>query len=186
MKKVAIIHGTGGSPEGNWFPWLASELQTLGLEVIVPRMPTPENQSLQTWLAAFEEQVGTIDQTTTVIGHSIGAVCLLRILEQAASPIGCSVFVAGLTGRIGIPEFDFLNATFVERPFKWETIRQNAGLVICLSGDNDPYVPLAQGLEIAKNLHVTPTLVKGGGHLNAGSGYLTFPLLLEMLTSSQI
>ena len=72
MDKFAIIHGTKGSPEGNWFQWLSTELIKRGAQVTIPRMPTPEGQSLDNWLAAFSEQVGPIDQSTTVIGHSVG------------------------------------------------------------------------------------------------------------------
>jgi predicted alpha/beta hydrolase family esterase len=181
MKKVAIIHGTKGSSKGNWFPWLAAELTTLGAEVIVPQMPTPEGQSLQNWLLSFQEQVGLLDATTTVVGHSLGAVFLLRLLERLQSPIRGSVFVAAFTGRIGIAEYDALNSSFTSDPYNWRSIRANAGHTLCLSGDNDPYVPLAQGLEISRNLGITPLVIEGGGHLNAESGYATFPLLLEAL-----
>ena len=181
-RKIAIIHGTMGSPEGNWFPWMAAELSKSGAEVIVPRMPTPGGQTLDNWLSEFAKQVGPIDNSSTVVGHSIGAVCLLRLLERASAPIGVSVFVAGLTGFIGIPEFDKLNASFVQEPFNWEAIRKNAGTALCFSGDDDPYVPLSQGLEIAENLRVTPRIISKGGHLNADSGYVTFPALLHELS----
>ena len=38
MTKVFLIHGSHGSPEENWFPWLKQELEKAGLEVIVPEL----------------------------------------------------------------------------------------------------------------------------------------------------
>ncbi len=181
MEKIVIIHGTKGSPTDNWFPWLSAELTKCGAEVIIPRMPTPEGQSLDNWLVEFAEQVGAVDRSTTLIGHSVGAVFLLRLLERAIQPIGRSVFVAGFTKAIGIPEYDILNATFINERYNWDAIRANAGDVLCFSGQDDPYVPMTQGLEIAKNLNIIPYIVPKGGHLNTASGFTAFPLLLEKL-----
>ncbi|MFN8389940.1 MAG: alpha/beta hydrolase [Bdellovibrionota bacterium] len=185
MNKAIIIHGTGGNPKGNWFPWMAAELEKQGVSVQIPRMPTPEGQSLTNWLTAFQQQIGEVDESCTVIGHSVGAVFLLRLLERLSGPIGRSVFVAGFVGRLGAPEFDTLNATFVEAPYDWQTIRKNAGSVLCLSGSDDPYVPREQGRQLATNLNVQEQVIENGGHLNAGSGYLTFPLLLQEVLRSE-
>ena len=181
MGKVVIIHGTKGEPQGSWFPWLAIQLAQRGDPVIVPRMPTPEGQSLESWFAAFHEQVGAIDSSTTIIGHSTGAVFLLRLLEQINEPIETSIFVAGFTAALGSAEYDPLNATFVADEYDWDKIRKNAGDVVCLSGDSDPYVPQTQALDLARNLGVEACLVPDGGHLNAEFGYTEFPLLLEIL-----
>ena len=180
-KKVVIIHGTKGSPCGNWFPWLAAELRGRGAEVLVPRFPTPDEQALDTWLETFAREAGTVDSNTTIIGHSLGSVFLLRLLEKMQGPIGSSVFVAGFTSRLGIPEFDELNSSFILPEYNWSSIRRNAGKIFCFSGQDDPYVPISQGLELAAGLCVEPILIAGGGHLNAESGYLEFPLLLEKL-----
>lgn len=74
-----------------------------------------------------------------------------------------------------------LNSTFIEAPFNWDKIRSNTGKALCLSGDNDPYVPVEQGRLLAERLGVPNRVILGGGHLNAESGYLTFPELLEAL-----
>jgi predicted alpha/beta hydrolase family esterase len=181
--KYIIVHGTKGSPEGNWFPWLRTTLCERGAQVIVPRMPTPEGQTLVKWLSSFQDQVGELNADACVIGHSIGAVFLLRYLERCRQPIGAAVFVAGLVSSIGIPEYDHLNATFVQGAYDWQTIKRNAGCAVCVMGDDDPYVPLEQPTYIAQSLGVEATVISGGKHLNAESGYHTFPELLRLLTA---
>jgi predicted alpha/beta hydrolase family esterase len=183
MKKFVIIHGTKGCPEGNWFPWLADSLKEQKADVVVPRMPTPEGHSLENWLREFSHQVGVVNEATTVIGHSIGATFLLRILERREVPIARAVFVAGLFERIGIAEYDQLNSSFIEAPYDWGVIRKNARSMICLSGEADPYVPAAQGEDLARRLGVENRIIPRGGHLNAEFGYTSFPELLALLNS---
>jgi hypothetical protein len=178
-----IIHGTMGSPDGNWFPWLSAKLTQHGARVTVPRMPTPDGQSLAGWDAAFAEQIGYLDERTCIIGHSIGATFLLRYLERCQTPIGGAVFVAGLTGAIGIPEYDGLNRSFVSGPYDWEVIKRNAGRLVCFAGDVDPYVPGEQQQEMARNLGVDLRVIPGGGHLNGEFGYDSFDELFEELVS---
>ena len=182
MKKAAIIHGTKGSPDGNWFRSIAIDLEAKGFRVYIPQFPTPEGQELENWLRHFESQVGELDQHSLLIGHSVGAVFLLRLLERLKTPIDTVVLVAGFTGSLGLPEYDELNATFVDGSFDWSRIRASVKNVICLNGDNDPYVPFHQGKEIADSLGAENLIVKGGGHLNAEFGYTVFPELLRELT----
>jgi uncharacterized protein len=182
MKKFVIIHGTKGSPEGNWFPWLADSLRQQHAEVVVPRMPTPEVQNLENWLEELRRQAGVLDETTTVIGHSLGATFLLRVLERQKVSMAQSVFVAGLLGPIGIAEYDQLNSTFIATSYDWGTIQRNAGCVLCLSGEEDPYVPAEQGEELAAKLGVKNHSIPQGGHLNAEFGYTSFQQLLDLLT----
>lgn len=37
--KYFILHGSFGSKDGNWFPWLKEKLEEKGEEVILPQMP---------------------------------------------------------------------------------------------------------------------------------------------------
>ena len=82
-----IIHGVYGNPEENWFPWLKKELEQNGSEVLVPKFPTPIGQSPESWLRIFSEFENKIDGNTVLIGHSLGAVFILRYLEQAKKKI---------------------------------------------------------------------------------------------------
>jgi predicted alpha/beta hydrolase family esterase len=56
IQRVFIIHGTNGNSKENWFPWLKEELNKASpdIRVIVPDLPTGNNQSLENWLKAFQ------------------------------------------------------------------------------------------------------------------------------------
>jgi predicted alpha/beta hydrolase family esterase len=149
-------------------------------------MPTPEGQSLVNWLSEFSRQVGVINEHATIIGHSLGATFLLRILERLRAPVAQSVFVAGVLDKIGIAEYDQLNSSFIEAPYDWVSIRKNAGSMVCLSGENDPYVPARQGEELAANLGIKNQIIPHGGHLNSEFGYTSFPKLLFLLKQAAV
>ena len=173
--KVLIVHGSFGNPSENWFPWLKKELEKLGCSVTVPTFPTPEGQNLISWLKVIEDY--PFDEETIVIGHSLAPAFLLSVLEK--STVKAAFFVASFNASLGNPEFDEVNNTFVHLPFDWKAIRSHSSSFHVYHSDNDPYVPLELGEEVANDLEVELTLVKGAGHFNSSSGYTEFPLLLE-------
>jgi len=181
MKTAIIIHGAYGRPEDNWFPWLKQELEKLNYNVFVPRFPTPENQNLNNWLRVFEDYKDFLGPDTIVIGHSLGVAFFLRVLEKINFPIKASFFVSGFISFLDNNQFDEINKTFLEKDFDWEKIKQNCKKYFILSSDNDPYVPLSKGEDIARNLDSKLIVVPGAGHICTGSGYTKFDLLLEKI-----
>jgi uncharacterized protein len=176
---VVIIHGSFGDPNENWFPWLAGELRKLGNEVKVPKLPTPEGQSLDSWKKAFYSQVGNLTPNMVLVGHSLGPGFILNLLEDSKVVIEGIFLVSGFLGDIGNTDFDTINKSFVSRDFNWTKIKQCAGKIYVYNSSNDPYVPLSKGEELAKRLNVPLTVIENGGHLNASAGYKTFPKLLD-------
>jgi predicted alpha/beta hydrolase family esterase len=177
--KVIIIHGSFGSSEENWFPWLASEIRKIEHEATVPTFPTPEGQNLRNWLNAFKKQVGSLEPNMVLVGHSLGPSFILTLLERSKSAVLGTFLVSGFLGSLNNPTFDDVNSTFVNRDFNWPLIRSHAGIIHVYNSDNDPYVPIKKGRELAQNLGVELTLVKGGGHINSSAGYDKFPRLLD-------
>lgn len=181
MPSIFIIHGTKANPQSNWFPWLKAELEKLGAQVFVPAFPTPENQSLASWTAAFAKYLPELDENSIVVGHSLGPAFLLSVIEKLDHPIKAAFFVAPFLHGIGIPEYDTLNRTFVIAKFDWKKIKRNCRHFYAIFSDNDPYVPQALGRAVARKLGVTPIIIKNGGHLNTESGYDKFNFLLEKI-----
>lgn len=180
MNKIFIIHGAYGNPEENWFPWLKDKLEELNCEVFVPKFPTPEDQTLNSWLNVFEDYKKHVDENTIFVAHSLGPSFVLNLLERGMK-INTAFFVAGFTSVLNNPDFDKINKTFTERKFDWKKIKQNCNKFVLFHSDNDPYVSLEKGKELAKNLETDLIVIKEGRHLNAEAGYNRFDLILRMI-----
>ena len=178
MPDVFIFHGTRGSPELNWFPWLRSELEKFDCKVIIPRFPTPEGQSLRSWLEILNNYKQQINENTILIGHSLGGLFLLRVLEQLSHPVAAAFLVAAPIGVKPIRYYEG-DKNFSGFDFNWDGIKKKARQFFVYHSNNDPYISLANGEELAKQLGVKLTLIPNSGHLNAESGYNKFDLLLE-------
>ena len=178
MVNIFIIHGTEGYPEENWFPWLKEELEKIDCNVTIPHFPTPKNQTLKNWLNVLEKHKEKLNKDTIVIGHSLGVSFLLNVIEK--KPVKCAFLIAGFIGKIG-HEFDKNMATFAQKKFDWEKIKKNCKRFYILQSDNDPYVKLEKGEELAKNLDTDIILVKNAGHFNESAGYTKFNLLLKKI-----
>ncbi|MDD3181442.1 MAG: alpha/beta fold hydrolase [Alphaproteobacteria bacterium] len=177
-----IIHGTMGSPSGNWFPWLKGELESRGHIVHLPTFPTPEGQNFKTWLAVAQNELADVDpEQTVLIAHSMGPALAFRMAEITDRSYRGLCAVCPFVDYSGMPEFDELMASFVEHDFDWAKIKNNAGVISLFAGDNDPYVSLERAQKVASALNVDLTVIKDGGHLNAEFGYTSFPLLLDQI-----
>lgn len=183
QKRVVIVHGAFGNPQENWFPWLKVQLEKDGYESIVPQFPTPENQNPKSWLAILDKAVQTFDENLVMVGHSLGPALILRKLELLESPIKAAFLVSPFIGALNLPDFDSVNAPFFVTPFNWEKIRKNSKKFSAYNGDNDPYVPLERGKEVARNLGIDLQVIKNGGHINAAAGYTKFEKLLQDIKS---
>ncbi|MBI2650409.1 serine hydrolase family protein [Candidatus Woesearchaeota archaeon] len=176
-----IIHGVYSNPEANWFPWIKKELEKRGFEVIVPKFPTPLDQTRESWLRIISKYKGKIKNETVLIGHSLGAAFILDYLEQTDKKIKAAFLVAGYHKLIN-NEFDELNKTFVGRKFNWSKIKQNCRKFFVIASDNDPYIPLEINEELAGILDAELNVIHNGGHLNKKAGYEKFLELLELVT----
>ncbi len=176
-RSAVIMHGTLGSPHGNWFPWLAQKLSERGYTVTVPQFPSPQGQSLESWLQTLHETDIQFDSNTLLIGHSLGATFLLHILESLPMPVMGTFLVATPLSFIGISEYDSLNRTFLKTDFDWATITRNTPILEICHGSEDPYVPLSQAIELGKYLSKPVTVIPGAKHLSSEDGYYTFEWL---------
>ncbi|VVC03552.1 Serine hydrolase [Candidatus Bilamarchaeum dharawalense] len=180
VTNVFIIHGTGGHPQENWFPWLNAELTKLRMRVIVPQFPTPENQTPKTWFDVFEKYKGDFTQDSILVAHSLGGAFALRILEQSNVRIKATFLVAAPIGVRPIKNWDG-DQPFIGQPFDWTRIKQNGGRITVFHSEDDQMVSVGNERTLAKNLDAEFVGLPTAGHFNAKAGYTKFELLLDRI-----
>src|ERR1700733_14346949 len=138
QSNVIIVHGAYGHPFENWFNWMKTELESLGIECVVPQLPTPNGQELKNWLHLFNFTVSPmITPDTILIGHSLGAAFLLRWLEQTNHSVFSTILAGSFIGAVGIQKFDKINESFFENEFDWHSIINKSKQFFCYHGSND-------------------------------------------------
>lgn len=178
MKKAIIIHGTEGHPKENWFPWLKKELEKAGYKVSVPQFPSPPvvPAKIAEWFEVLKDF--PIDKNTILIGHSLGSVFTLRILEKLKEPVPAAFLVGAPIGVKPILNYD-RDVSFSGFDFGWDAIKKNAKRFVVFQSDDDPYVSLGNGKELSKHLGIKLYFIPNSGHFNERAGYTKFPQLLQ-------
>ncbi|MCA9389973.1 alpha/beta hydrolase [candidate division WWE3 bacterium] len=183
MSKSAIIfHGTLGSPDGNWFPWLGEQLESIGYEVYIPKFPTPENQTITNWVQVVSTVPIAIDDQTVLVGHSSGCLAICGLLQETRAKVKAAMLAAPFLGPIGNTEYDSYNHAFNEYEYDWKLISSLASFYV-FRGSDDPYVPAENGEKLAMLLKAEEIIIPGGKHLNNEPDiqYTKFPLLYEKI-----
>lgn len=179
-KNVFIIHGTGGHPKENWFPWLKEQLEPIGCRVIIPQFPTPENQSPETWFRVMDNYKADYTPETILVAHSLGSAFALRILEKYPVKIRAAILVAAPIGVRPIKNWDG-DQPFIGKPFDWDTIRSRAERFVVFHSEDDPMVGVGNGIELADRLGAEFVRLPNAGHFNAKAGFTKFEMLLERI-----
>ena len=182
MKNAFIFHGTEGYPEENWFPWLKEKLEMKGYKVFVPHFPSPPiiPAKISEWYDVLKNYENNINDETIIIGHSLGGVFALKVLEKLKYRFKAVIFVGTPIGVRPILNYD-RDSSFSGFLFDWNSIKNKSKYFLVFQSDDDPYVSLGNGEMLAKNLGVSLNFVPNAGHFNAKAGYKKFNLLLEKM-----
>ena len=148
-KRVFIVHGWGGNPEGHWLPWLKGELEAIGFAVSVPRLPDTDTPRIHPWVSMLSDAVGAANQNTYFVGHSLGCQAIVRYLETLDDgvQVGGAVFVGGFFKRITfVDEHDPDECATADHwlgtPIDFRKVTLHLPHSIAIFSDDDPDVPL--------------------------------------------
>ncbi|UCD04384.1 MAG: alpha/beta hydrolase [Candidatus Woesearchaeota archaeon] len=98
--------------------------------------------------------------------------------------MGCKIkaafLAAGVTGKLKFTSKEKVKS-FLENDFNWSKIKKHCDHFYLFHSEDDEYIPLKRGEELARNLGVKLILIKGGNHFRALDGFTEFLQLLEKI-----
>lgn len=181
MENYFIIHGSFGSPFGNWFSWLHDFIESEGKQVYVPDFPVGVGyQNYENWskLLKYYLDLGLINENTIIIGHSIAPVFISKFLVENKVKVKKLIFVCGFNNYLGIDkDFDAVNEPmFIDNI---EDVKKYCDDIVCYYSDNDPYVKFEVEKDFADKITNKQYIIKNGGHINSETGYTKFEEILK-------
>jgi predicted alpha/beta hydrolase family esterase len=179
-KRVFIIHGWGGGPEGGCLPWLKIKLEEKSFEVIATQMPNADEPVIEEWVNYISELVGMPDKETYFLGHSIGCQAIMRYLQTIDHKIGGAVFLAGWFVLENLePEEIPIAAPWVDRStINFQKLKEVSGNYVEIISDNDPFGGFEENKKIfLEELGAKIIVLNNAGHIEDAK----LPVALEEL-----
>ncbi|MDT9681110.1 alpha/beta hydrolase [Streptomyces sp. TRM76323] len=180
-RRASIIHGYGASPGDHWFGWLAEQLEADGVPTTIPALPNPLAPDPARWAKAVRADVGTVDENTILVAHSLGCLTVLRHLRSLPGPwrLGALVLVSGFVDPLpALPVLD----SYIGDGCEVEGLGDRIDRLTVIRSDADPYVPPGHTDRLAGLLGVTADVVPRAGHFLASDGVTSLREVLVALS----
>ena len=181
-QRASIIHGYGATPEDHWFGWLAGQLRADGIPTTIPALPNPQAPDPAQWTDAVRTDLGTPDEHSIVVAHSLGCLTVLRHLRSLPSPwrLGTLVLVSGFVDRL--PALPDLNA-YIGHGCDVTGLGNHVDRLTIIRSDADPYVPPGHTDRLADLLGISVQVVPGAGHFLASDGVTSLREVRDAIAS---
>jgi|TARA_Y100000310_G_scaffold345846_1_gene471190 hypothetical protein len=172
--KAMIIPGNNNSLiTENWYQYVRIELEKLGLEVIAENMPDPIIARKNIWIPFIKEKLSN-EEDSILIGHSSGAVAILRFLEENKCKL--AIIVGGNHSDLG-DELE-RESEYYNDPWKWDQIKNNADRIVIFASQDDPYIPISEPRFIKEKVDAEYHEYKDEGHFGSDENKIEFPELI--------
>ena len=186
MKNVILIHGFNGIPK--LYEWLKSELETRGIEVILPSFPSGENTTYENWAKVLDEYTSSISDDSLVVCHSVGNEFIIKYLAKNHQEVNTYIGLAGFAEVFKSEGRDVLNAVVEE----FLVSDEEKQLFIKLSkaryaiySDDDHIVPFEVLAAFPEEINAKPILIPNIGHMGHKSGLEKLPALLDLILAQK-
>lgn len=177
-KNVYIMHGTGGTSDVHWTPWLKSNLEKSEYNVYAPTF-SPD-AALVHWETEFLQDTDIRD-FDIIIGHSAASPFFFHLLSKNIITTNKTIIVGGFIDEIG--SVDKNHPTY-PKDLNDKNIIKNSKDFVFITSDNDPWGCDPRQAEMMRKRFGGMTIIRSNeGHFGSdgfGHSYKEFPLLLSL------
>lgn len=172
--RIIFIHGNGTTHWSFSFSkWLKNELEKQGFETFFETFPDSIIARSKYWLRFLKDHIKA-GEKDIIVGWSSGAVAAMRYAEE--NKIKGSVLISPSYTDLG-DELEKQSGYF-DKPWNWDSIKNNQEQIALFYGDNDPYIPQEDFEFIASKLDPQVFKIPNGGHFIDRAN---FPELLDYI-----
>lgn len=161
MKAIIIPGNNNTNIKDNWYQAVKRDLQALDLSVIAENMPDADLARKKYWLPFIKKKLSSKD--SILIGHSSGAVAILRYLEK--NKAGLAILVGACYTDLGDDKEK--KSGYYDEPWQWERIRNNTRKIVIFASRDDPYIPITEAFFIKDRLNAEYHEYKDEGHFGS-------------------
>ena len=174
--KAIIIPGNGNTPIINhWYSSVKKGLEKLGLDVIAENMPDPDLARIKYWLPFIKEKLSTED--SILIGHSSGAVAILRYLEKNKGKLAILIGVC----HTDLGDEKEKKSGYYDKPWEWNKIKNNTEKIVIFASKDDPYIPISEPLFVKEKINAEYHEYNDEGHFGEDVDKKEFPEIVTVV-----
>lgn len=180
MTHIYLVHGYTASIDSHWFAWLENTLIKKYPQVQFTRIAMPNSNApeVDSWLDKLNQTL-KCDESTILVGHSLGCITLLRYLAHSQAHVKALILVSGFAKSVAhLKELD----PFVSVELPYAKLKKQIAHRVMISSDNDKVVPPSHSKQLAKDLDMQLMEVKGHGHFVAREGVTSLPQAEQVIS----
>ena len=186
MKNAFIIHGFNGDTTYTFGPWLKSELEKKGYNVIMPNFPIRSEATYKGWAQILDKFIHLFNDDTIVVCHSIGNPFIIRYISENHLNAKLYISVAGFCKLFTVPDREDLNNAFKDfqvNNSNIEYFKNHIPYRYSLYSDNDHVIPSDILKDFITELNSNPVFISGVGHMGNRNNINSLPEILDILNT---
>lgn len=177
--RIILVHGWAAGPSRHWFPYLRRELEARGHTVIFPDLPNWFKPKFNEWVAEVRKEVGTIDNDTVFVSHSIGTPVVAHVLQEAQATEKALGWVS--VAALVLPRYGKLFPSFFEQAIDGARVRKRVRTIVEFHDPKDAWAPFVNAKVMRDTLGARIVESPRRGHYNDLDLVLKVPEVLDAI-----